>query len=470
METLVPIIERVVEAGEWFVRTPSLRVLHISVSEMTRIPVLQHLTASEMLDANASPFFVLEAPVEENDAGWELRAEELRADWQELGKDAARPPAALWAPKSSSSAIQRFALELHAALDRATDGMRGLVIVLAPVWIKDAKQWQRDLDVLLSQRLLDGARFVLVEPDADHSGELRERLGSAAESIDARPDEAALRAELAAQLSEARAAAPGADASHLAGGAAPAVQPPPRVKQPAAPGPAERGEQARALGLAPATFDPQFAQRLRVLVLSAASAMSTGAIGDALKLQREAIDLCLSNGLAREAIVNELILGGYGLQAGARESALEVFRAARQRADSVSAPQLAVQASLAEASTLLLLKRVDDAIRMYSSTGALAVASGATVFAIEAYRTAGQLLLSQGMTELAARTFRNAIDAAGTLDADAQRATSAPEAARALAALCRRHNLVAQAESLEAQATAIENAPVATPPSDRKPN
>jgi len=74
VDSLTTPIERVVEGSEWFVRTPSLRLLYVATSELVRKPVLAHLTAAEMLDANTCPFFVLEAVTEPSDDGWEARS------------------------------------------------------------------------------------------------------------------------------------------------------------------------------------------------------------------------------------------------------------------------------------------------------------------------------------------------------------------------------------------------------------
>src|ERR1044071_1525363 len=140
MEAMVKPLERVVEATEWFVRTPELRLLHIVTSGVLRIPVLQHLTATELLDANTCPFFVLEAATEPGDDGWSLRAEELRADWQGLLESAPDPAAMapLWPEERRRPPVARFALELGKALSLLRPPMTGLVIVVAPVWGRGA--------------------------------------------------------------------------------------------------------------------------------------------------------------------------------------------------------------------------------------------------------------------------------------------------------------------------------------------
>src|SRR5882724_10290689 len=140
MDSFVKPLERVVEATEWFLRTPTLRVLHVATSGLLRAPVLRHLTAAELLDFNTCPFFVLEAPTEVDDDGWGLRADELRADWEGLRDGAPGPDdvAPLWPAHGEQPSVARFAHELHHALGLLRAPMTGLVIVLAPVWVRDA--------------------------------------------------------------------------------------------------------------------------------------------------------------------------------------------------------------------------------------------------------------------------------------------------------------------------------------------
>src|SRR5690349_20924738 len=126
MESLAAPMQRVAEAGEWFVRTPSLRLLYIMTDTVLRLAVLEHITATELLDVNAWPFVVLEAPTEFDDDGWTLRCEELRADWAGLVDAAARTGvslAPLWPEPIAASAFERFCLELHMALRATVNGV-----------------------------------------------------------------------------------------------------------------------------------------------------------------------------------------------------------------------------------------------------------------------------------------------------------------------------------------------------------
>ena len=458
MDALVQPIERVVEAGEWFVRTPSLRVLHIVTSGLLRTPVLSHLCASELLEANTCPFFVLEGPTEPGDDGWTLRAEELRLDWEGLAKSApddvfVEP---LWAPQHARTPLTRFGLELGRALASVRAPMTGLVIVLAPVWVRDPEVWRRDLEILLAERGLAGARFVIVELEEPHALPVVRKLGGAAEHLDLRVDEAALRDEANARLDAMKNAPPGATGPQLVGAAGPRVTPPRRKRDPAPLTPEQREETARQIGIAPAMLDPDVMQSLRVLVLSAAAAMGEKNAPEAVRLQREARDLCMQHGLAREAVVNELVLAGYVLQGGSPARALELFRDARGRAEAAQLADFAVQAQMAVGSCLLVLKQVDEAAAAYAQAGQLGANAGAPILAIEAYRMCGQLLASRGKLQEASTAFRRALDTAEDGGEAVKTGSTAMEAARELAALCRKHGLTQQAASLEAQAAAIE--------------
>jgi hypothetical protein len=464
MDSLRQPLERVVEASEWFVRTPAVRLLYVTTSGMLRNTVLQHITATELLEQNTAPFFVLEAATEPGDDGWSLRVEELRGDWEGLAEtapnDASMAP--LGPPLSAPSACARFRLELGRALAVLRKPMTGLVIVLAPVWLRDRETWVRDLELLLREPGLAQARFIVVECDTTDTLPIVERMREAGEIVDARIDEAALRAEASRRLEACESAPPGASGPRLTGAAGPSVAPPRRPKEPRPMSPAEREGLAAKIGVPKVLLDPSAMQRLRALVLSAASKAASSP-ADAIRTQTDARDFCVEHGLAREAVVNELVLGGYVLQAGHPERSLDVFASARARAEPAGFGDLAVQAQMATGACLLVLQRIDEAITAYAEAGRLGADANAPIMAIEAYRMAGQLLVTRGRTSEAASAFRRALDVADGGDPQMRRNSTADEAARSLAALCRRHGLVQQAESLEAQAAALSAEAIASP-------
>ncbi len=456
MDSFIAPLERVVEAAEWFVRTPSLRLLHVTTSSVLRNPVLSHLTAAELLDANRAPFFVLEAPTEPGDDGWSFRTEELRLDWDVLreGAPASAPLPALAPPEPSEFPLAGFAFELGRALSLLPPSVSGLVVVLAPVWIRDAARWQSDLELLLRETVLTNVRFVVVETDTACTAPIVRQLSESAEHVDATVDLAAAGEEADARLAGMKAAPRGATGVQLVGGAGPSVLPPPRGAPPSL-SPEARAAHAGRQGVAPVLLDSDAMRDLRVAVLSAAAAMRDGDLVRAVGHQREARDFCTAHGLERESIANELILGGYVLSGGSPERALDVFEQARARASAAGLGALVVQAGMAIGACMALSGRQTDAAIAYAEAGRAGAESGSTIFAIEAYRTCGQLRLATGDVEEAARAFRRALDVA---DAGGAEGSSAIEAARALATLCRSHGLTAQADSLEAQAGAMDTA------------
>ncbi|MBK6534643.1 MAG: hypothetical protein IPF99_35370 [Deltaproteobacteria bacterium] len=252
MQSLVGPIERVVESAEWFVRTPSLRVLHVTTTALLRLPVLQHLTATELLEVNDAPFFVLEAPTEPGDDGWALRCEELRADWQSLSESSpdTLPMAPLWPVCGAPTPLARFAQELSQALRVLRPPMGGLVIVLAPVWVREPQRWSDDLRALLGEPGLRAARFVVVELETAASLPALEALGAAVERVDARVDDRAVRDEMNARLDAMRAAPAGATGPQLVGAAGPSAPAPARRDQVKPLGP-RRGRRGRARSASP---------------------------------------------------------------------------------------------------------------------------------------------------------------------------------------------------------------------------
>jgi hypothetical protein len=325
-------MQRVAEASEWFVRTPSLRLLYILTDNLLRLAVLEHVTATELFGVNASPLFVLEAPTESDHDGWTLRCEELRADWAGLVDTAAQTGvslAPLWPEPIASNAFERFCLELHMALHAAGSG---LVLVLAPVWILDRDRWQHDLSTLLGFELLDTARFIVVECGGGESLPFFVRqLGPLADILDARVQPEVVRSEMRARIEAMLDASPDDGSHRLTGAAAPRFAPPPREGA-SSPSPEFLVMKAQQLGISPALLDGNAMHQLRVSVFGAALAMADSDVDGALAAQMCARDFFVAHGLAREAVVSELVLGGFALQAGERELANGSFVRAHQRA------------------------------------------------------------------------------------------------------------------------------------------
>src|SRR3972149_1685381 len=84
MESIAQPLTRLAEAVQWFAVAREVRLLHVVTSPALRLAALEPGAAGEHHGDNRAPFFVLETPTEEDDDGWEGRAEELRADYEAL--------------------------------------------------------------------------------------------------------------------------------------------------------------------------------------------------------------------------------------------------------------------------------------------------------------------------------------------------------------------------------------------------
>jgi hypothetical protein len=463
MESIAQPLRRLVESVQWFAVAREIRLLHVTTTPALRLAVLEHVAAGEHHPDNRSPFFVLESPTDRSDDGWADRAEELRADYAELRATLAQAGEAIqlpepWAPHPGSSPLVAFGAELGEALRRLPAPLDGLMLVLAPVWVHDPPRFADGVRALLSVAGLERVRLVVVEGDGATCARLADSLGPQAERVDARIDEQTARADMAELLAAMAAAPAGASGAQLTGAAGPAVAPPPRPRAPPPLSPAEREQHAVELGVPPALLDPAVPQAIRVKVLTAAQALREGDAPRAVATQREARDLCLGAGLVREATVMELVLGGFVLQAGQPAQALEVFQEARRRAEAAGLPALAAQAQLSTGSVLLALKREDEAALAYARAGRMGTKLDSPALAVEAFRLCGQLRAAAGWPRQAALAWNRALEVAGEGSPEEQRASSAPEVARQLAALCREYDLDPQADGLEAQADALEAA------------
>jgi tetratricopeptide (TPR) repeat protein len=232
------------------------------------------------------------------------------------------------------------------------------------------------------------------------------------------------------------------------------VVPPPRKGEPSR-HPDDVAEAAAAAGVAPALVDGT-TERIGRNVMRAALALRAGNGPEAVRLQREARDLCLEALLVREAVTMELILGTYLVQLGHPLRAEEVYLEAAARAREAELGELAAQAWLALGALHLGLKRSDRAAAAYAEAGMIARDAEASILAIEAFRMTGQVALDAGLETQAVESWRTAIEIAQAEEAGVVKASSAAEVARALAAVCRRHGLDAQADALEDQSRRIE--------------
>ncbi len=457
-------LERVAEAMQWFVSTRSLKLLSVVSSGSFRLAVLKHIAAAEHHSDNRAPFVFLEAPTEEDDDGWDTRSEELLQELAEVRenlKESGLPAMPEWPPLEGKRGLPRFTFELARALAALPAPLEGLVVVLAPTGVRQPQRWTADVQSVLVRPELARARFVVVDLEEPLCVPAAKSLGEAGEAVDARVSDATASLDLSALVKAMASAPAGVRGAQLYGAAGPDVPPPPRPRQKPPLAQEELEKHLAAAGVSPAYARMDVLQRLRVLVFAAASAMKERRSAEAVRQQREARELCLLHRLQREAVTMTLVLGGYTLQGGAEEAALEVFADARRMAEAHKLGDLAVQAQMSVASTLLVLKRPDEAATAYGLAGELGDKAGALLLAIEGFRTCGQLHASRKRDTEATAAWRRALDVADRASPMEKRSSTAPDTARQLAALCRKHGLIAQAESLESLAVTMEAAPLA---------
>jgi tetratricopeptide (TPR) repeat protein len=240
--------------------------------------------------------------------------------------------------------------------------------------------------------------------------------------------------------------------------AGPREAPPPRIGRPP---PLTVEQQTRVmadLDLPAAYAQPDVMQRIRLAVMQAAEAMGDGRPADAVRLQREGRDLALAARLVREPVLFEIMMGAYALQGGAPDHALGAFDAAARRAEERQLPELGAQALLAKGGAFLALKNPQQAAVAYAEAGRVA-GPKAPALAIEGYRMSGTLLASLRHEQQAIAVWQRALEIADGIPPKDRQGTTAPEVARALAAVCRKHGLRAQADALETQAADLEAPP-----------
>jgi len=177
--------------------------------------------------------------------------------------------------------------------------------------------------------------------------------------------------------------------------------------------------------------------------------------------------LCAEMEMPREQILNVMILGGYLLAAAQRPHAREAYTKARDLAVAAKLDDMIAQTEL----TLGMLDAVDhqpaQAAGHYSAAGQHAEKAQLGPLAIECWRMAGQLALEARLESGAVDCWKRAVALADPLDPALAKMTSAPEAARALAAVCRKRGLHAQAASLEQRSVDMEAGTAGKPPADK---
>lgn len=461
LKCITDALVRIAETMQTFLAEPEILFVHIVTSESLRLAALEHIAAMEHHGANNRPMFILEAPVESNDDGWQTRTEELRDDMADLRERLSKCDSgiivdAMPAQVKAKTALGVFGLELGAALQCLHEPLGGLIIVLSPFWVKNRAQWIDDVKALTRLPTLARIRWVIVDLDIPLCQSIAGNLGNQALAIDARLSDARLTREMSTMAARAESAPNGAMGYRLAGCAGPDEPPPPRKETPAALTPAQAGASADKHNVAAASLLVKPMHELRTLVLNAGAAMTRGETGLAVRSMRDARNAAHRMGLERIAIMMTLMMGGYAMQSRAPQTAANIFEEARLAAEKAKLPDLEVQARMSIAANLLAVGKCSEAALAYAQAGQRAAAAGMRVLAIEAYRITGELSAKANDLDHASQAFSRACAIANDAEPTEKQMSSAPEATRELAALFYKHALPDTAEHLERVAEEME--------------
>ena len=465
MQSISRALGRLHEDASWFARAHELRLLAVRTSADMRKAAMKALAQLEYHHDGASPWVLLEDSRAAEDDGWQARANRLLEDWErrreafekegielprvQPGGDST--PAEPFRTTDPDARVQPFLLAAAGVAAALRDPYRGLVLVLAPGAIDDARSFEAELELLLQAPALARCRFVLLLVDADPPRRLLAALDGQALTSECLVDPAAFDEDVEALVS-------GGARGGFAGPRG--VVRPRRVDDPPELPKEVLDEELRKAGIDPRYVEE--APRLRDLVLGAALAMKRGRGEEAVRMQREACDVAGGIDLHQIKVICQIALASYlsGLQR-ADEAVRELVGAAAYAREHALLVQES-QAHLALGMLHAVARRPGPATQSYVDAARVAEAAQMPLIAIEGWRLAGQLALNAKLEPQATRAFQEAIRVASSAEPQLARRSSAPEAARALAALCRRHGLTAQADSLDAQAHAIEAA--ASPP------
>ncbi|WP_338865645.1 tetratricopeptide repeat protein [Myxococcus stipitatus] len=471
MQSISEAINRFHQDASWFARARELKLLVIHTSGDLRSTLLKLLPTLELHYDNRSPWVILEDPHTAQDDGWAARTNRLAAAWesrrQQLTEEGLQVPAIVGPggpggaasnssgrPGRAPSAEERLAGfgRLAAAVLRALPPPRqGLVLVLAPTVVEDMSSLEEELARVWASPELKSCRFVLLlDADVPIPKMLLKDQGTSALLSECLVDSQRQDQDLEAML---------AQESYLAGPKG--VTPPRRIDDPPEMPPAEREAALRAVGINPAFLAD--APKLRTLVFGAALAMKQGRGPDAIRLQREAKDLAERLDLHQVRVICQIALASYLSGLGQREKALRELEEAAACSEAHSLLEQASQSYLAMGLVHALGKRPPEAVKAYSQAAKAATAANAPLLAIEAWRLAGQIALQSGAEPQAVSCFNQAIGIAQGSEPRQVQLSSAPEAARKLATLCRERGLAAQAASLFNQADQMERGEALAP-------
>lgn len=439
------------EDGSWFARAHELRLWLVRHDQNLRGPVLTLLPKLEFHADNVSAWPVLPDAHTKVDRGWQLRANRIVEDWQRrvdaFTKEGIEqgPVVAVQCPRG----LDAFRAVAAAIGKGMAEPLRGLVVVLALTIVEDPAALESALTELMGDPELQHCRWVLaLDLDVPPPRVLLDALGTERSlTTVCRVDQAQQKRDLDAMLT-------GSEPARFGMAGPVGVTPPRRVDDPP-PLPKEQRDAAlRADGIEPALLDR--APLVRVKVLQASIAMNEGRGPEAVQRQREARDLCADLGRSELWVILQVTLASYISGMGQHNLAKRELHLAIEQAGVHELGRLHAQSLLALGMLHALDREPVEAVRAYTEAAGVAEQAGELILAIESWRTAGQLAAAQGHEQSAARALHRALHLASEVPPADVKGSSAPEAARQLAAIYERRGMAPQAASLHVQADAME--------------
>lgn len=452
MESFAKPLRRLEDDAAWFARATELRLLHVTCSSDLRATALKVLGGViEFHPDNRSPVIVLEDAWTTAEPGWGVRAQRMVEHWEgrvrvlaeegiELGSLSGQRPA-------SADPLGAFGGWLHLILQAVREPLHGVVLVLAPARVEEPETFEREVRELMRRSELAAARWVIMDVQEAALEGLHEELGERAMRCECVRDDAAFAQDLNALMTSVDPEMPG---PAKAGAAWPrGVIPPPRPGEP--PPPSEEEQEAMDLELAAAGANPALAGeqgvRMQQYMIAAAVHLKQGNRPQAVECQAHACRIAYDSGAQREALVQHLVLAGYKLAASMEAEAWTDYTSASQRAEEWSCHLEHAQANLALALMEARHGRHAEAAAHYGAAAEAARQADATGLAIESWRLAGQMAAEADLDERAAECFHRAIELAEGAEPEVAKSSSAPEAARQLAARLRHRGLGATAST-----------------------
>ena len=453
----------------WFVRAGELRLLHVTTDATLRGGALDLVMAHEHHADNRGLFLRLDDPMADVGRGWGVRIQRLKEQIAE--KTTSLKPVGIHLRPLDEVAVPgqggraEFAATLLNVARVLVAPLTNVVVVMAPVRVESPELFVEDMAALIRAPQLGHVRWIVVEADGRALTPLVTGLGERALACSCLVDESAAEDDLAAMgavnVADLGNSGAGAAATPAPGiskprpwrapGAMPDVEPPARIGQ-------SRPVSDRdlvAAGLAPG-FVNGGGEAMKRLVLGGALAMRQGKTTDALTLQARAAALCGEMHMPREQVINLHVLGGYLIAASLPDRAREIYARSGEIARSHGLADAEASSELALGMMAMGEGRAAQAAKHYAAAGDLAEVAKVPPLAIECWRMAGQLALDAKLDGSAVECWKRALAVAGELDPAVAKATSAAEVARALAAVCRKRGLRAQADELDRRSIAIE--------------